>query len=63
MDFAVYCVALIQPIDGSLVVTHRTVDVQITPDIPVTLGLVPVELSTSISISHAATYIVKACVS
>ena len=60
---AVYRVALIQTRGSSLVVTHRTADGQVTLDRTVTLGLVPVELSTSISGSHAATYIVNACVS
>ena len=51
----VYCVDLIQTRGRSLVVTHRTADVRVTSDTPVTPGLVPVELSTSISGSHAAT--------
>ena len=59
----VYHVTLIQSRGSSLVFTHRTADVRVTSDIPVTLGLVPVDLSTSISGSHAATYIVNACVS
>ena len=62
-DTAVYRVALIQPRGRSLVVTHRTADVQVTPDIPVTIGLVPVENSSSISGSHAAMYVVNTCVS
>ena len=56
---AVYRVAFIQPRGSSLVVTHHTADVRVTSDIPGTLGLVPVELSTSISVSHANTYVVK----
>ena len=60
---AVYYVALIQPRGSSLVVTHCMVDVQVTLEIPVTLGLFPVEFSTSISGRHAATYVVNACVS
>ena len=48
---------------SSIFVTHSTEDVQVTLDRPVMLGLVPVELSTSISGSHAATYVVNACVS
>ena len=51
---AVYPVALIQSRGISIVVTHRTEDIRVTSDRPVTLGLVPVELSTSISGSHAA---------
>ena len=62
-SLAVYHVALIQPRGISLVVTHRTADIQVTLDIPVTLGLVPVELSTSISDSHAAMYVVNVCIS
>ena len=60
---AVYCVSLIQYIGSSIVVTHRTADVRVTLDRPVTLFLVPVEISTGISGSHAATYLVNACVS
>ena len=60
---SVYPVALIQPGGSSIVVTHRTSDVRVTSDIPVTLGLVPVELSTIISASHAATYVIKTYVS
>ena len=63
VSFAVYRVALIQPRGSYLVVTHRTVDVRITSDRQVTLGLVPVELSTSISVSNDATYIVNAYIS
>ena len=59
---AVYRVALIQPSGISLVVTHCTEDVQVKSDRPVTLGIVPVELSTSIYGSHAATYVVNAYV-
>ena len=55
---AVYRVALKQPRGSYLVVTDRTAEVRLTLDIPVTLGLVPVEISTSISSSHAATYVV-----
>ena len=60
---AVYRVALMQPRGISLVVSHRTADVQETLDRSVTLGLVLVELSTSISGSHATTYVVKAYIS
>ena len=60
---AVYRVTLIQSRGLSIVVTHHTEDVRVTSDRPVTLGLVPVELSTSVSGSHAATYVVNACVS
>ena len=60
---AVYRVALIQTRGSYLVVTYCTEDVQVTLDRPVTLGLIPVELSTSISVSHAATYVVNSCVS
>ena len=60
---AVYRVALIQSRGSSLVVTDCTADIQVTSDRPVTLGLVPVELSTSISDRHAATYRVNARVS
>ena len=60
---AVYRVALKQPSGSSLFVTHLTAYVLLTSDRPVTLGLVPVELSTSISVSHAATYVVNAYVS
>ena len=56
---AVYHVALKQPRGGSLVFIHRTADVRVTSDRPVPLGLVPVEFSTSISGSQAATYIVS----
>ena len=56
---AVYRVALIQSRGSSLVVTHRTADVRLTSDRSVTLGLVSVELSTSISGIHAATYVVN----
>ena len=59
----VYRVALKQPRVISLVVTHRTADIQVTLDRPVTIGLVPVELSTSISGSRAAMYVVNAYVS
>ena len=60
---AVYRVALIQPRGISIVVTHRTSDVRVTLDRPFTLCLVPVELSTSISGIHAATYVVNTYVS
>ena len=59
---ALYRLALIQPIGSSLVVTHRKADVQVTSDRPFTLGLFPVELSTSISGIHAPTYVVNAYV-
>ena len=59
----VYCADLKQSRGNSLPVTHRTSDIRVTSDIPVTLGLVQVELSTIISGSHAATYVVNACVS
>ena len=52
------CVALKQPRVSSLVFTYRTAEVQLMSDRPGTLGLVPVELSTSIYGSHAATYVV-----
>ena len=58
----VYRVALKQPSGSSLVVNYRTEDVRVTLDRTVTLVLVPVELSTSIYFSHAATYIVNAYV-
>ena len=60
---ALYHVALIKSRGSSLVVTHRTADIRVISDRPVTLGPVPVELSTSISGIHAATYVVNACVS
>ena len=60
---AVYRVALIQSRGSSLVVAHLTEDIWVTSDSPVTLGLVPVELSTGIYGSHANTYVVNACVS
>ena len=60
---AVYRVALIQSRGSPPVVTHRTAEVRVTSDIPVTLGLVPVELLTSISGIHAAMYVVNSCVS
>ena len=62
-DCAVYRVALIKPRFSSLSVTHLTADVQLTSNIPFTLVLVPVELSTSISVSHAAMYVVNSYVS
>ena len=61
--YAVYSVALKQPVGSSLVVTHRTADIRVPLNRPVTLGIVPVELSTSISVSHAATYLLKTHVS
>ena len=60
---AVYHVALIQHIGSSLVVTHCMVYVRVILDRPVALGLVPVEISTSISGSHADMYVVTAYVS
>ena len=60
---AVYRVSFIKPRGSYLVFTHHTEDVRVTSDIPVILGLVPVELSTGISGSHAATYVVSAYVS
>ena len=60
---AVYCVALIKSRGSSLVVTHRTADVRVTSNIQVTIGLFPAKLSTIISGSHAATYIVNTCLS
>ena len=59
----VYRVALIQPRGSSLVVTHCTADVRVTSDRSVMLGLVPVELSTSIYGIHAAKYVVNTYVS
>ena len=56
---AVYHISLNKPRGSSLVVTHRTEDVRVTLDRPVTLGLSPVELSTSIYGSHAVTYVVN----
>ena len=58
-----YRVALIQPRGSSLVVTHCTADVRVTSDRSVMLGLVPVELSTSIYGIHAAKYVVNTYVS
>ena len=63
MIITLYRVDLIQPRGGSLVVTHRRIDVRVMLDRPVTLGIVLVELSTSISGRHAATYVVNACIS
>ena len=60
---AVYRVALKQPSGSSLVVNHCTADIRVTSDRTVTLVLVQVELSTSISGSHAATYLVNTYVS
>ena len=60
---AIYRIALIEPRGRSLVVTRRTADFQVTSDRPVTMGLIPVELSTSTSGRHAAKYVVNACVS
>ena len=59
---AVYRVALIQYRGSSLVVTQLMADVQVTLDRLVTLGLVEVEISSSISGSHDATYVLNACV-
>ena len=59
----VYRVALKQPRGGSLIVTHRTAEVLVRTERPVTLGLVPVEISTITTGSHAATYLVNAYVS
>ena len=59
---AVYRVVLKQPSGISLVVNHRTADVQVMLDRTVTLVLVPVEPSTSISGSYAATYVVNSYV-
>ena len=56
---AVYPVALIQSRGSLLVITPRTADVRVMSDRPVTQTLVPVELSTSISSSHAAMYVVN----
>ena len=61
--YSVYPVALIQPGGSSIVVTHRKSDIRVTSYIQITLGLVPVELSTSISVSHAATYVINTYVS
>ena len=60
---AVYRVALKQYRGSSLVVTHCMVNIQVTSDRPVTLGLVPLEISTSISGIHVAKYVVIAYVS
>ena len=60
---AVYRVALKQPRGISPVVTHRTAEVWLMSDRPDSLGLVPVELSTSRYGSHANTYTVNTCVS
>ena len=56
---AVYRVALKQPSGIYLAVNHCTADVGVTLEITVTLVLVPVELSTSISGIHTATYLVN----
>ena len=56
---AVYRLAWKQPRGISLVVTHRTADIRVTPGIPLTLGLFPVELSTGVSGKHVATYVVN----
>ena len=61
-SIAVYLVALKHPSRSSLVVNHRTADVWVTLEITVTLVLVPVELSTSISVIHTSTYVVNAYV-
>ena len=60
---SVYHVGLKQPRGSSIFVNHRNADVQVTLDRTVTLFLVPVEILTSISGSHAATYIVYAYIS
>ena len=52
-----------QPRGRYLVVTHRTADVRVTSGRPVTLGIFPVEISTSISVIHAATYVANTYVS
>ena len=57
--YTVYRVTLIQPRGISLVVNHRTEDIRSTSDRTVTIVLVPVELSTGIYGSHAATYVVN----
>ena len=62
-SYAVYRVALKQPRGIPLVVNHRPVDVQVTSDRTVTLFIVPVEISTSISGSHSAMYVVNTYVS
>ena len=59
----VYHLALIQSRGISLVVTPRTANLQVMSDRKVTLGLVPVEISTSISGSHVTTYVVNTYVS
>ena len=58
-DSAVYLVALKQPRGRSIVVTHYKNNIQVTPDIPVRIGLVPVELSTSLYGIHNTTYVVN----
>ena len=63
MVSAVYRVALKQTSSSSLVVNHRTAEVQVTSDRTVTLVLLPVEVSTSISGIHAAMYVVNTYVS
>ena len=60
---AVYRVALKQSRGSSPVVNHHMLDIKVMSDRKVTLVLVPAELSTSISGSHSATYIVNAYVS
>ena len=60
---AAYYVALKKYIDSSQVVTNCTADFWVNSDIPVTLGLFSVELSTSIYGIHAATYVVNPYVS
>ena len=57
---AVYRVLLIESIGSSLVVTNFTAGIPVTLYRPVKRGLVPVELSTSISGSHATTSVVNA---
>ena len=58
----VYREVLIQSRGSSVVFTYRKADVRGTPYRQVTLGIVPFELSISISGIHAATYVVNVCV-
>ena len=60
---AVHRVDLIKSRVSSLVVTHHMAGVRVKSGIPVTIGLVSVEISSSISGSHAAMYVVNTCVS
>ena len=57
-ESTVYRVALKKTRGSSLVVNHHTAEVRVIPDRKVNIVLVQVELSTSISGSHAATYVV-----